>query len=113
MAARLRSAWPSCAAARRICSRRPTTKACAPGLILEDEIIRAFHATAFADRIDAASVAGSALDEFYGDRERIGDLIVATDARMSPKAFEAVIRQEAGRRAGLGRLKNLLRLVRR
>ena len=88
-------------------------RACAPGLVLEDEIIRAFHATAFADRLDTASVAGSALDEFYGDRERIGDLIVATDARMSPKAFEAVIRQEAGRRAGLGRLKNLLRLVRR
>jgi CelD/BcsL family acetyltransferase involved in cellulose biosynthesis len=39
-------------------------RAYAPGLILEDEIIRAFHATAFADRLDTASVAGSALDDF-------------------------------------------------
>ena len=88
-------------------------RACAPGLLLEDEIIRAVHATAFADRLDTASVAGSVLDEFYGDRERIGDLIAATDARMGAQAFKAVIRREAGRRAALGRLKTLLRIVRR
>src|SRR4051812_46489401 len=62
---------------------------------------------------DTASVAGSVLDEFYGDRERIGDLIAATDARMGAQAFKAVIRREAGRRAALGRLKTLLRIVRR
>ena len=88
-------------------------RACAPGLLLEDEIIRAVHATAFADRLDTASVAGSVLDEFPGDRERIGDLIAATDARMGAQAFKAVIRREAGRRAALGRLKTLLRIVRR
>lgn len=85
----------------------------APGLILEDEIIRAFHETAFADRLDTASVGGSVLGELYVDRERIGDLMIAADVGMSPKAFAAAVRREVGRRAALDRLKGLLRRLRR
>jgi CelD/BcsL family acetyltransferase involved in cellulose biosynthesis len=85
----------------------------APGLVLEDEIIRALHATAFAARLDTASVPGSVLDEIYGDRIRMGDLILAADARMSPETFAATVRRETGRRAALSRLKDLVRLLRR
>jgi hypothetical protein len=82
-------------------------RAFAPGLLLEDEIIRAVHATAFAGRLDTASVAGSVLDELYPDRERMGDLVLAADSGVA--AFAAVIRRETRRRAALARLKTLLR----
>jgi CelD/BcsL family acetyltransferase involved in cellulose biosynthesis len=88
-------------------------RALAPGLVLEDEIIRALHATAFADGLDTASVAGTVLDEIYGDRIRMGDLILAADARTPPETFAAIVRREAGRRAALKRLKGLAGLLRR
>ena len=90
-----------------------TLRALAPGLVLEDEIIRALHATAFADRLDTASVAGTVLDEIYGDRIRMGDLILAADARTPPETFAVIVRREAGRRAALKRLKGLAGLLRR
>jgi len=88
-------------------------RALAPGLVLEDEIIRAFHATAFANQLDTASVAGSVLDEIYGDRIRMGDLIVAADAGVAPETFAKIVLREAGRRAALRQIKSFVRLLRR
>lgn len=69
-------------------------RACAPGLILEDEIIRAFHATGFARRLDSASDAGGVLDGLYPDRERSGELVFSTDPDLSPAALHPLIARE-------------------
>ncbi|MCJ2086536.1 GNAT family N-acetyltransferase [Methylobacterium sp. E-005] len=47
----------------------------APGLLLEAEIVRACHATGFADRLDAATLDGSALESLYRDRTAIAEII--------------------------------------
>jgi CelD/BcsL family acetyltransferase involved in cellulose biosynthesis len=47
----------------------------APGLLLEAEIVRACHATGFADRLDSATLDGSALESLYRDRTAIADII--------------------------------------
>jgi CelD/BcsL family acetyltransferase involved in cellulose biosynthesis len=89
-------------------------RACAPGLVLEDEIIRAFHETTDLRRLDSASGAGSALDELYVDREPIADLVVGADPCLSRTAFAATVEAELARRAIEERLKRLLRpLLRR
>ncbi|WP_375275675.1 GNAT family N-acetyltransferase [Methylorubrum thiocyanatum] len=61
-----------------------TLRGCAPGLILEDEIIQALHATAFADRLDAATLPGSALENLYPDRETIADVVAVPLGRLLP-----------------------------
>lgn len=48
-----------------------------PGVLLEDEIIRAMHETGFADRLDSASEPGTPLDSLYGARAAVGDVIFA------------------------------------
>ncbi|MCJ2063020.1 GNAT family N-acetyltransferase [Methylobacterium sp. J-088] len=47
----------------------------APGLLLEAEIVRACHETGFADRLDAATLDGSALESLYRDRTPIAEII--------------------------------------
>lgn len=69
-------------------------RSCAPGLLLEDEIIRAFHHTGFAERLDSASDAGGVLESLYPDRERSGELVFSTDARLSPSALAGLLARE-------------------
>ncbi|MGH1589358.1 GNAT family N-acetyltransferase [Methylobacterium phyllosphaerae] len=47
----------------------------APGLLLEAEIVRACHETAFADRLDSATLEGSALESLYRDRSPVAEII--------------------------------------
>ncbi|MGV7030620.1 GNAT family N-acetyltransferase [Methylobacterium symbioticum] len=50
-------------------------RAQAPGLVLEAEIVRACHETRFADRLDSATLAGSALESLYPEREILAEVI--------------------------------------
>ncbi|MHB2209098.1 GNAT family N-acetyltransferase [Methylobacterium sp. CM6257] len=47
----------------------------APGLLLEAEIVRACHDTPFADRLDSATLDGSALESLYRDRTPVAEII--------------------------------------
>ena len=47
----------------------------APGLLLEAEIVRACHETGFAERLDSATLDGSALESLYRDRTPIAEII--------------------------------------
>lgn len=70
----------------------------APGILLEDAIIRAMHETGFADRLNSAAPAGSVLEQLYPDRELIGDLIVATTSDLTSARLGALARSEMMRR---------------
>lgn len=81
-------------------------RARAPGLILEDEIIRAFHATGFAERLDSASDAGGVLESLYPDRERSGELVFSTNPNFPQAALLSILARERrieGLRRGLKR----------
>ncbi|SFK80859.1 GNAT family N-acetyltransferase [Methylorubrum salsuginis] len=52
-----------------------TLRAHAPGLVLEDEIVRALHDTAFADRLDSATLPGSPLESLFPERMRIAEIL--------------------------------------
>jgi CelD/BcsL family acetyltransferase involved in cellulose biosynthesis len=80
-------------------------RAFSPGVLLEDAILRAFLDEGFADRLDSASLPGSLLDELYADRERIADLVVATDGGITAAALAAMAAKERRRQAALGGLK--------
>ena len=53
----------------------------APGLLLEAEIVRACHETGFADRLDSATLEGSALESLYRDRTPVAELIAVPPGR--------------------------------
>jgi CelD/BcsL family acetyltransferase involved in cellulose biosynthesis len=53
----------------------------APGLLLEAEIVRACHETGFADRLDSATLEGSALESLYRDRTRIAEIVAVPPGR--------------------------------
>ena len=53
----------------------------APGLLLEAEIVRACHETGFADRLDSATLEGSALEGLYRDRTPVAELIAVPPGR--------------------------------
>ncbi len=79
-------------------------RAGAPGLVLESEIVRALHATAFADRLDSATLAGSALESLYPEREAIAEIVavpqgglVSLERRVRLARFEHAARAEAKR----------------
>lgn len=80
-------------------------RALAPGLLLEERIVRALHETGFADRLDSASLAGSALEGLYRDREAIADVIalppgcggLSLARRLRLARFEDAARAEAKR----------------
>lgn len=76
-------------------------RACAPGLLLEDDIVRACHETRFADRLDAATVAGSVMDRLYPDRETIADVLVSTRPGQDVGALVRAERRRLAMREGL------------
>ncbi|TXM74306.1 GNAT family N-acetyltransferase [Methylobacterium sp. WL12] len=83
-------------------------RACAPGLLLEAEIVRACHHDAFADRLDSATLAGSALEGLYRERETVAEIIamppgrdaLSLERRVALARFEHRARDEARRRLG-------------
>jgi len=93
-------------------------RAGAPGLVLEAEIVRALHETAFAQRLDSATLAGSALESLYPERESIAEIVavpegagglVSLDRRVRLARFEHAARAEAKRRlADSGVVKRLM-----
>ncbi len=81
-------------------------RAHAPGLLLEAEIIRAFHETAFCDRLDSATSPGSALESLYRDRETMAEIVavppraegrISVERRVALARFEHRARAEAKR----------------
>jgi hypothetical protein len=78
----------------------------APGILLEDAILRAFLDEGFAEKLDSASLPGSVLEGLFADRERMADVVIATDPAISPRALAALVRQERIRKAALARAKS-------
>ncbi|MEH3119606.1 MAG: GNAT family N-acetyltransferase [Methylorubrum populi] len=80
----------------------------APGLVLEDAIVRAVHAEGFADRLDAATMPGSALESLYPERETIREIVavppgaglISLERRLRLARFEHRARAEAKRLLG-------------
>ncbi|KQP32168.1 GNAT family N-acetyltransferase [Methylobacterium sp. Leaf100] len=82
-------------------------RAGAPGLVLEAEIVRALQETGFAERLDSATLAGSALESLYPDRETVAEIIaapegvrglVSVERRVRLARFEHAARAQAKRR---------------
>lgn len=84
----------------------------APGLLLEDAIVRRVHSEPFAARLDSAATTATPLDELYPDREAIGDLVMAADPSVAQAALDRIASRETLRREGLRRAKGLYRRVR-
>jgi CelD/BcsL family acetyltransferase involved in cellulose biosynthesis len=84
----------------------------APGVLLEDEIVRIRRETGFAERLNSASLPDGVLETLYPDREAIGDLVFAADSRMSAQALASLARQEVLRRRAAEPLKALYRRLR-
>jgi CelD/BcsL family acetyltransferase involved in cellulose biosynthesis len=84
----------------------------APGVLLEDEIVRLCRETGFAERLNSASTPGSLLAALYPHREPIGDLLLATASGMSAERLAVLAKQEMLRRHTLGGLKRLYRRLR-
>lgn len=78
-----------------------------PGKVLEDEIVRALHATGFARGLNSVAEAGSHLEAIYPDRVRIGDLVVASDPAIGRAALDKAVAGEATRRRVLRRGKDV------
>jgi len=80
-------------------------RALAPGLVLEDAIVRALHAEGFAVRLDSATMPGSALESLYPERETIAEIIaqppgaglISLERRLRLARFEHRARAEAKR----------------
>lgn len=77
----------------------------APGLLLENEIVRALHAERFADRLDSAAGPGTPLADLYPDREAVGDLVIGCDPPGGSAGFERLVGRELARREVLRRAK--------
>lgn len=76
-----------------------------PGVLLENEIVRVFHDTGFARRLDSASLPGGVLDDLYPDRERIGDLLIACNPKVTQAKLCALADEDRRLRDRLARLK--------
>jgi CelD/BcsL family acetyltransferase involved in cellulose biosynthesis len=81
-----------------------TQRANAPGLLLEAAIVRALHETGFAERLDSATLAGSALESLYRERETIAEIVavppgsgLSLERRLRLARFEHAARAEAKR----------------
>jgi len=81
-------------------------RAHAPGLVLEAEIVRALHETRFAERLDSATLAGSALESLYAERETVAEIVavppggsrlVGIERRVRLARFEHRAKAEAKR----------------
>lgn len=85
-----------------------TFRSHAPGLLLEAEIVRACHETGFADRLDSATLDGSALESLYRDRTEVAEFIavppghhtLSLERRLRLARFEAQARSTAKRALG-------------
>lgn len=85
-------------------------RAHAPGLLLEARIVARMHETAFADRLDSATLPGSALESLYPDRETLREIVAlppgapgpAVETRLRLMRLEASARMEAKRLLGRG-----------
>jgi CelD/BcsL family acetyltransferase involved in cellulose biosynthesis len=82
----------------------------APGVLLEDDIVRIRGETGFAERLNSASLPGSVLDSLYPHREPMADLLFATDA-VPEQALASLAKQEHLRSRAAARLKALYRRV--
>jgi CelD/BcsL family acetyltransferase involved in cellulose biosynthesis len=80
----------------------------APGVLLEDEIVRACQA-GFAERLDSMTMPGGVLDSLHPHRQRMGDLLFAADADFAPARLASLARQELTRRRAIAALKALYR----
>lgn len=89
-----------------------TLRTFAPGLLLEEDIIRAMHEERFARRLDSASLAGSVLDGFYPDREPIADIVVACGSTWSSGELARLVERQRRLEAGIAQAKDLVRSVR-
>jgi CelD/BcsL family acetyltransferase involved in cellulose biosynthesis len=78
----------------------------APGILLENAILRAFLDEGFAEKLDSASLPGSVLEGLFADRERMADVAIATGPAISPRALAALVPQERIRQAALARAKS-------
>jgi hypothetical protein len=84
----------------------------APGVLLEDEIVRIRRDTGFAGRLNSASLPGSVLETLYPHREAIGDLLFATDGAVAPQALASLAKKELMRRRAAAQLKAVYRRLR-
>jgi CelD/BcsL family acetyltransferase involved in cellulose biosynthesis len=84
----------------------------APGVILEDEIVRIRRETDFAERLNSATMPGGVLDALYPHREPIGDLLFATDRSTTAPMLASLARREILRRHALAHMKGLYRRLR-
>ncbi|HEX2726441.1 MAG TPA: GNAT family N-acetyltransferase [Beijerinckiaceae bacterium] len=85
-----------------------TLRRYAPGVLLEDEIVRACQ-SGFAERLDSATMPGGVMDSLYPHRQRMGDLLFATDAAFGSERFAALAERETTCRRAIARLKTLYR----
>lgn len=85
-----------------------TLRRYAPGVLLEDEIVRACQ-SGLAERLDSATMPGGVMDSLYPHRERMGDLLFAADPGVSAARLRALAEQELTCRATIAWLKALYR----
>jgi CelD/BcsL family acetyltransferase involved in cellulose biosynthesis len=78
-------------------------RALAPGVLLEDAIVRALHTDRFCDRLDSATLPGSVLESLYPDRIAIADL--AVNLRPGDPLFPARVATERWQRGARARVK--------
>jgi CelD/BcsL family acetyltransferase involved in cellulose biosynthesis len=88
-----------------------TLRRYAPGVLLEDEIVRACQ-SGFAERLDSMAMPGGVMDSLYPHRQRMGDLLFAADAAFAPGRLASLAEQELTCRRAIARLKTLYRRAR-
>lgn len=86
-----------------------TARAFAPGLVLEAEIVRALHADGFADRLDSATLAGSALESLYRERDTVAEVIAVPDGARGLIGLERRLRLARFEETARGEARRLLR----
>jgi CelD/BcsL family acetyltransferase involved in cellulose biosynthesis len=84
----------------------------APGVILEDKIVRIRCETGFAERLNSATMPGSVLDALYPHRETMGDLLFATEPGTTAPMLASLARREVLRRHAVAHMKGLYRRLR-
>lgn len=84
-------------------------RAVAPGLLLEEDITRAFlDGRDGLSGLDSASLPGCVLEDLWIDRARIADWLVITDPAVTEASLDRLVAAEAWRLAARERLKKLV-----
>lgn len=86
-----------------------TARAFAPGLVLEAEIVRALHTDGFAERLDSATLAGSALESLYRERDTVAEVIAVPDGARGLIGLERRLRLARFEETARGEARRLLR----